>query len=75
MSIEEVNVEITEPREYNPPGLGENINAFEEYITDLNNIRFRSLDLHHVIAVCDAKFTGISAILSKILIKLKQIDK
>jgi len=74
MSIEEVNFEIKEPKEYDPPGLGENINAFEEYITDLNNIGFISLDPHHVIAVCNAKFTGISAILSKILIQLKQID-
>lgn len=74
MSIEEVIVEISEPKEYDPPDFSQKINAFEEYITELNKIRFLSLDVRHIAAVCDAKFTGISAILSKILIELKQIN-
>ena len=74
MSIEEVIVEISEPKEYDPPDFSQKINAFEEYITELNKIRFLSLDNRHIAAVCDAKFTGISAILSKILIELKQIN-
>ena len=75
MSIEEVNLEISERKEYDPPGLRENINAFEQYITELNKIRFLSHDVRHIAAVCDAKFTGISAILSKILIELKKINE
>lgn len=73
MSIEEVIVEISEPKEYDPPDFSQNINAFEEYITELNKIRFLS-PVRHIAAVCDVKFTGISAILSKILIELKQIN-